>query len=296
MEITTSSDSLAQFQQSRPQLIGLVYRMTGSRQEAEDIVQEVFIKWQQANHAVIKSPQAWLTTIATRLAIDHLKSAQVSRQTYIGPWLPEPFVEEKQTPEAIHELDQSITTALMLLLEKLSPAERASFILHDIFNYGFDEIASIIDKNSVSCRKLASRARTKIVADKVIDKTRTEDYIKVAKAFFEALKLGELTSLVRVLKSDVAFHADGGGKAAAALKVISGAEQVAQFFMQVVAPHLRQQNSQQAKLTQTWFNGAPGFLLWLDDKPVTAFSFSIENGQIESIYALRNPDKLKFFK
>lgn len=295
MGLDEQGDSLVLFQQHQKTLLGLVYRMTGSMQEAEDIVQEVFIRWQQADHAAIDSLRAWLTTVATRLAIDHMKSAQVKRLSYIGPWLPEPFIEEKQTPQSIYELDQSITTALMLVLEKLSPAERASFILHDIFSFSFDEIADIIEKENGSCRKLASRARAKIDGKQVQGETKTQDYLQVTTAFFEAIKSGKIASLVAVLKSEVAFYSDGGGKASAAREILNGVDLVAKFLLNVVGPNLRGEKSDEVALTQTWFNGAPGFLLWLDGLAVTAFSFSVNGGQIESIFALRNPDKLKFF-
>ena len=182
------STVLETFEAHRSKLIGLAYRITGSIAEAEDIAQETFLKWADADHKAIQSPYSWLVTVATRMALDHLKSARVQREAYIGPWLPEPLIADNETPENKHELDESITMALLVLLERLSPGERASFILHDLFHFNFDEVGEILDKTGGSCRKLASRAREKIDKDAVQYNPNKEDHLEIVSAFFGAVK------------------------------------------------------------------------------------------------------------
>lgn len=289
------SSMLETFQAQRSKLVGLAYRITGSIAEAEDIVQETFLKWADADHKTIQSPYAWLMTVATRMSLDHLKSARVQREAYIGPWLPEPFIADHETPESEHELDESITMALLVLLEQLSPGERASFILHDLFHFNFDEVGQILDKTGTSCRKLASRAREKIDKDAVQHNPNKEDHVEIVSAFFGAVKKGDMTELVSLLRENVILHADGGGKAQAAMKILEGLDTVAAFLVNVVSPNLAGADSAAATITHVWFNGAPGFVVWIDAKPVTAYNFEIEDRMIKKIHALRNPDKLKFF-
>jgi len=283
------------FESHRSKLMGLAYRITGSINEAEDIVQETFLKWADTDHEIIRSPTSWLMTVVTRISLDHLKSARVQRESYIGPWLPEPFIADNETPEHEYELDESITMALLILLEKLSPSERASFILHDLFHLNFEEIGEILDRTGTSCRKLASRAREKIGKDAIQHRQNKEDHLEMVSAFFDAVKNGDMTELVLLLRQNVTLHADGGGKAIAALEIIEGAETVATFLLQKVAPNFVAVDSAEAQVTHIWFNGAPGFVLWVDAKPVSAFNFEIGDRKINKIHALRNPDKLTFF-
>lgn len=283
------------FETHRQQLLGLAYRITGSRFEAEDIIQETGIKWMAADHAAIDSPYAWLVTVATRQSLDHLKSARVQRESYIGPWLPEPFIVDTSTPESELELDESITMALLLLLEQLSPQERATFILHDLFHFNFDDIASILNKSGDACRQLASRARRKIDKDLTqpsIDKNAHRDIVN---AFFNAVKQGDMTQLLSLLKTNVTLHADGGGKATAARRILEGQEQIAKFLLQVVSTSFNKADVDLV-VQHTWFNGAPGFVVWHDRQPVSAFNFEMEQGRIRKIHVLRNPDKLALFK
>ena len=284
------------FESHRLKLTGLVYRITGSTFEAEDIVQETFLKWMNADHNIIQSPSSWLTTVATRMALDHLKSAKVKRESYTGPWLPEPYISDNETPENEHELDQSITMALLVLLEQLSPGERASYILHDLFHYNFDEVGKILNKTGVSCRKLASRAREKIDKDVIQYNPSKEEHLEIVSAFFAAVKNGDMSGLMSLLKENVIFHADGGGKAIAAREILEGLDSVATFLINVITPSFSESDSADTAVTHVWFNGAPGVVIWINKKPVTAFNFVIEDRIITKIHALRNPDKLKFFE
>lgn len=290
-----SSTAVDIFETHRSNLIGLAYRITGSRVEAEDIVQETFLKWLRVDHEAIGSEHAWLMKVATRISLDYLKSAKVKRTSYIGPWLPEPFITDEKTPEKDLELDESISMALLVLLEQLSPAERASFILHDLFQYRFDEIGDILERTESACRKLASRARAKIDRKDLEAKHNKHKHLQMLTTFSEAVKNGDMTELVDLLKDDATFHSDGGGKATASHKVLQGSEVIAKFFLKVVRPDWLSAKADKMTLNPTWFNGAPGMIVRQAGKPVTAFNFELEEGAIKSIHALRNPDKLRLF-
>ncbi len=280
------------FESHRAALIGLAYRMTGSRSDAEDIVAEVCIKWLDADHASINSAYAWLTKVTTRMALDYLKSAKVQRESYIGPWLPEPYVEEREIPDNQHQLDQSLSLALMVLLESLTPSERAAYILHDLFNYSFDEIGGILNKQSASCRKLASRARGKIQQEVPETKTTKDDIVETAEAFFSAIRQGEMEGLLSLFRDDVSFHSDSDGKAAAAKMVLYGSSAVARFLMKVLNPVIGRKNNVDIDVESTWFNGLPGYLIIENGKVISAFSFVVENGLISQVFVHRNPEKL----
>ena len=291
-----------EFEEHRSRLTGLAYRIIGSRSEAEDIVHETYLKWFDTNKVEISSPRSWLIKVATRLSLDHLKSARVQRVSYIGPWLPEPFIEDagpyiddNTNPESSYELDESISMALIILLDSLSPGERTSFILHDIFNFSFDEISNILEKTSPTCRKLASRARDKVKKDSPKHVSNIDEYKDITTAFFLAIKKGNLTGLVELLKENVTFHADGGGKAVAALEVLKGRDNVISFIFKTVRPGFVNTDSHISEMKPVWFNGVPGFVIYLDRKLVTAFNFIIEDGVISRIFALRNPEKLRLF-
>lgn len=290
-----SASGLDIFEFHRSELIGLAYRITGSRTEAEDIVQETFLKWMHADQSSIVSVRAWLMKVATRLSLDYLKSAKVKRMSYIGPWLPEPFITDEQTPASELEMDESISMALLVLLEQLSPAERASFILHDLFQYRFDEIGDILERTESSCRKLASRARAKIGRDTLEPTQDKAEHVQMLTTFSDAVKKGDMTELVTLLKDDVTFHSDGGGKVAASRKVLHGSEVIAKFFLKVVRPDWLSKKASEMTISTTWFNGAPGMIVRQAGQPITAFNFELDKGVIKSIHALRNPDKLRLF-
>ncbi|WNO07522.1 RNA polymerase sigma factor SigJ [Teredinibacter sp. KSP-S5-2] len=281
------------YQQNRSRLIGLAYRMTGSSAEAEDIVNEVFIKLSEQDISTIDNIDAWVFRATTNLCLDHLKSAKVTRETYIGPWLPEPFQEEKQNPDRIHELDQSLSIAFMLVLERLSPKERVSYILHDIFHFSFDDIANMVDESASACRKQASRARSKLGKNVIHQELEKHEQKKYAQAFFDAVKHGDTEALTDLLVADAVFYSDSGGKAAASLKVLTGAADIAKFFKYYVAKSFLQAESNR-NYTFTEYNGAVGLIIKEEGKVISGLQFIIEDGKISQIYAHRNPDKLKY--
>lgn len=283
------------FEHHRSRLLGLAYRMTGSRSEAEDIVNEAFLKWLDADEGSIEHPAAWLTRVATRLSLDHLKRARVQREQYIGPWLPEPFIAAREEPANQHELDESLTVALMVLLESLSPAERASFILHDLFSYSFDEVGAILDQPAPTCRKQASRARNKIQKDAPQYLPDRDEFVQMATAFFGAIKKGEMEGLVSLLRENVIFHADSDGKAPAAREVLEGSAAVARFLVRAVSPLFADVEKHSVEIRCIWFNGVPGFVVWDHGAPVSAFNFVFDEGGVSRIYVHRNPEKLRVF-
>lgn len=284
----------AVFQTHQSLLHGLAYRMLGSMVEAQDVVQDTYLRWEKADISQVRSPRAWLTKTCTRIAMDELKSARVQREEYHGPWLPEPYIEEySDQPNQRAQVDDSVSVALMVALEKLSPAERATFLLHDVFAYTFVEIAEILEKSESACRKLASRAREHVRAYRPRFEVKADDHQRLLQSFLSAARTGDMETLKSLLSESVTLHSDGGGKAIAVPKIISGVDLLVTFFTRIAASENKSGNSYRSSIVR--FNGGPGLVLYENDKPVTAFSLKIENGLIETIYALRNPDKLEVF-
>ena len=280
---------------NRPRLMGLVYRITGSSSEAEDIVNETFFRYSQHLNEDIENPAAWMTRVASNLAYDHLKSAKVTRESYIGPWLPEPLIENHETPSGKFEREQNISIALMLLLEKLSPKERVAYILHDLFSFSFKEISEITADTELSCRKSASRARQAITKTHVKQKVDQEKQKHFAKAFFSAVRDGNTEALFNMLTTDTVFISDGGGKAAAAEEILIGPQQIAAFLFERVSAAFKALVENDNALEFAEYNQQLGMLIKANDKIITAFQFDIVDGKITAIYAHRNPEKLKLF-
>ena len=270
------------FEPHRRRLTGLAYRMLGSLADAQDVVQEAWLRWSAADRADVRDAGAYLARTVTRLALDHLRSARARRETYIGPWLPDPVVEE--------EADEDVTLPLMLALERLSPLERAAFLLHDVFGLGFDEVAATIGRDAAACRKLAERARAHVREARPRFKVEKQRGLELAEAFFTASRDGDMKALGAMLAADVSSHADGGGKRPAAMKPILGFAAVMKVH-QSLAPLFREHRS---KLVRVCFvNGLPGFITLEADGELQATALDIEDGKIAAIYVVRNPDKLR---
>ncbi len=279
----TQDDAIASFDSLRPRLIRIAYRMLGSVADAEDIVQDAFIRWHQTDRTVVRNPQAFLTRTVTRLCLDFLDSARVRRESYVGPWLPEPVV------EPAFDKMEDITLPLMMALERLSPLERAAFLLHDVFGTGFDEIAQILGRDSAACRQLASRARAHIRAARPRFAVPKEKGMAIATAFYAASRSGDVQALKSLLSADVVSYTDGGGKAPAALKPIQGQDKVARFFAGIA----RKSGSGASRLLyQGLLNGEPGFVTIEKFGILQTTTLSIEHDRIAAIYIVRNPDKL----
>lgn len=278
------SDAAESFDPLRPRLLRIAYRMLGSVADAEDMVQETFVRWMTADRANVIAPEAYLRRTVTRLCLDQLKSARHKRETYVGPWLPEPVVEEEL------DGDDDVTLPLMLALERLSPLERAAFLLHDVFGVAFDEVARTIEREPAACRQLAARARTHVREARPRFRVERKRGLELAEAFFTASRSGDMTALGAMLAADVTVHADGGGKRSAAMQPIVGLYQVLQTH-KALAARFRKRGS---TLIRTGFiNGLPGFVTREADGELQTTALEVEDGRIAAIYVMRNPDKLR---
>ncbi len=283
-----------EFEAHRQLLEGIAYRMCGVLADAQDIVQETHLRWCATDRASIREPRSWLTTVCSRLALDTMKSARSRREHYVGTWLPDPFVEpDWNDPAAQSQLDESVSVALMVAMEKLSPPERATFLLHDVFGYRFDEVADILERSSASCRKLASRARAALRAERPRNQASPRQHQQLLDAFFEAVHSGELENIKALLQDSVELHADGGGKVSTARTVLRGPDAVATFFVRIWRQRVPSPDS--IRLQPCRFSGGPGVLIHQYGQPVAAISLAVERGAIVRIFAQRNPEKLAVF-
>jgi RNA polymerase sigma-70 factor (ECF subfamily) len=276
------------FERERPRLTGLAYRMLGSRAEAEDVVQDAWLRWDGAAHEAVRSPAAWLTTTVTRLAIDRLRSAKARRESYVGPWLPEPIVVDRAAaaPPIEDGLDD-LSMALLLVLERLSPAERAAFLLHDVFDYDYDDIAAILTRKAAACRQLVSRARRHVRDARPRFEADAESRERLLDAFVSAVNAGDVEGLTAILAEDAVFMSDGGGKANAARNPIRGAGKIVRFLLGIAA---KAPPGFERRLVRV--NGEPGMVNTIDGRPHSVFSLAIAGGRITAIHAVLNPDKL----
>jgi RNA polymerase sigma factor (sigma-70 family) len=278
------SARLADFQHERKRLVRLAYRMLGSFSEAEDVVQDAWIKWEQVEGG-IDSPAAYLTRIVTRLCLDRRKSARSRRETYIGPWLPDPLVGSIDPDEAIAD---DITVTLMLAMERLSPLERAAFLLHDIFDVALSDVAVTLSRDPAAVRQLASRARKHVQAARPRFSVEAAEANRITQAFFVAARDGDTASLASLLAQDVEIHSDGGGKVLAFRNVIRGIDRALRLFA-----GLRRKNAPTAQLLRTAeIDGLPGYIS-VDRGLVQTTALDIRDGKIAAIYIVRNPDKLQ---
>ena len=275
-------DAAAGFNPLRPTLLRVAYHMLGSVSDAEDVVQEAFIRWMKTDRSDVREPEAFLRSTVTRLCLDVLKSARHQRETYIGPWLPDPVVEE--------EVDEDVTLPLMLVLERLSPLERAAFLLHDVFGLEFDEVAAAIQRDAAACRQLAARARVHMREARPrfpVDKRRG---LQLAEAFFTASRNGDIAALGAMLGADVTLQADGGGKRPAAIKPIVGYAAVLKLCTHLATVFAKAGS----KLVRVGFiNGLPGFVTLEGDGELQTTALELVDGKIAAIYITRNPDKLR---
>lgn len=258
--------------------------MLGSVADAEDVVQETFVRWREAGEPALRSARAWFTRTCTRLAVDRVRALQRRREEYVGEWLPEPLLADASDARA--ELDDTLSMALLATVQRLPPKERAAFLLHDVFGYSFAEIGEILDLQSAHCRQLAVRARRHLGGEARHD-ADVATVRRLNDAFFAAVGSGDLERLGTVLAADVVLHSDGGGKVAAARRPIAGAAAVARFFERVFRPARGRIERREA-----WFNGGPGTLVYEEGVLVSAFQLRLVGDRIASIFVQRNPDKL----
>ena len=276
----------------RPLMFSIAYRMVGSVSDAEDLVQEAYLRMQQALAVGtrVDAPKAYLTTVVTRLAIDHLRSARVRRETYPGPWMPEPLVERlDEVPAESAELSESMSIAYLVLLDQLSATERAVLLLHDVFGYGFDEIAPIVDRSEVGCRQSAVRARRRLDPERPQFEHDARRRSQVAKQFLTAFRDGDIDALLHLVSEDAVFVGDGGGKAAALPEPIYGRDRVV-HLLRAFANQNRRLN---LLFEPALVNAQPGAVVRdLDGLVVTVLALDISGGQVQTVRSIVNPDKI----
>jgi len=276
------ADAAASFDPLRPLLTRVAYRMLGSVADAEDVVQDAFLRWLAADRDAVNEPAAFLRRTVTRLCLDQLKSARHTRETYIGPWLPDPLVEEEE--------EDDVTLPLMLALERLSPLERAAFLLHDVFGVGFDEVATTIGRDAAATRQLAARARTHVREARPRYKLEKEQGLEIANAFFAASRSGDMSALGALLAADVGMWSDGGGKRPAAMEPVLGFDIVMKLHRSLAVLFGKYGST----LVHTGtINGLPGFVTREADGELQTTALEIEEGKVTAIYVMRNPDKLR---
>ena len=271
------------FNEHRQLLMSIAYRMLGSLADAEDALQETFLRY-QAGDEELESPKAYLTTIVTRLCIDHLRSARVQRESYVGQWLPEPVA----TTGMDIGMAESLTMAFLVLLENLSPAERAAFLLHDVFDYDYAEIAQMTGKTEANCRQTVHRAKEHITARQQRFDPSREETDRITARFIETTRSGDLSGLIALFSEDAVMTSDGGGKAKAALHPVKGADSIARFVMGV----LRKNEDLNPLHTLTEINSQPAFMTTISGRLASVTILDIRDGLIRNLFIVANPDKL----
>ena len=280
---------LATINQYRGLLFSVAYRMLGSVADAEDMLQETFIRWQEAANDEIRSPRAFLVTVITRLCINQLQSARVRREEYVGEWLPEPLVTGPGSdPLGVLKVDESISMAFLLLLERLTPMERAVFLLREVFEYEYAEIANVLGQSETNCRQILRRAKQHVGDMRRHFDASAREHDDLLKRFIQATRSGDMKGLVELLSSEVVLHTDGGGKAVALAKELRGAGKVAGTIIERM--HTTLPKNLVARLTR--INGKPGVVSYLNGKPFSALTVDFRDGLVQAIYVVTNPEKL----
>jgi len=283
------SNRVAEFERHRRLLFSIAYRMLGSVADAEDILQDAFIRWQRASKTEVKSPKAFLITVVSRLCISHLQSARARREEYVGEWLPEPLATGVENqPSRIVQVDESVAMALLLLLERLTPVERAVYLLQDIFDYTHAEIAKTLDLTEANCRQLLHRAREHVRLARPRFKASEKEHREVLERFQEAAASGNMDNLLALLSLDVVLHSDGGGKAPAFPLPIYGPDKVANAVVKGLRILLSMKPVQ--RILQV--NGEPGIVSYVKGRPQSVFTLQVNDGRIDAIFIVTNPKKL----
>lgn len=279
------------FEAQRRYLGSVAYRLLGSFSDAEDVLQEAWLRWHAADRAAVADPRAYLTSVVTRLCYDLLGSARVRRESYFGEWLPEPLVDDEHSPDRQAELGESVSLALLAVLEQLTPAERAAFVLHDVFAVGFDEIAGTLERSPEATRQLASRARRRVREKARRGPVDPAEHRQAVHAFAAASSGGDLQGLLAVLDPDVVWHSDGGGIVTAGARPVLGADKVARMVAGLAAKWIGPGSGVTTSVALV--NGEPG-LLWSDPEGRVGgvLAFTVSGGRITEVYVVVNPEKL----
>ncbi|MDF3881391.1 RNA polymerase sigma-70 factor [Cupriavidus basilensis] len=281
-------DSAEPFTALKPRLFGIAYRMLGTRSDAEDVVQDAWLRWHEADQAELRSAEAWLVTVTTRLAIDRLRARKSEQEKYIGWWLPEPLVESHEdTPEAAAELASDVSVAFLWVLERLSPDERAAFLLRQAFDLEYGEIASILGRTEAACRQIVHRAGERVREGRPRYDVSPQEHRELLTRFMQAASTGDRTAMKTMLSPDAELISDGGGKVPSFGRILRGAARIAGVFWSLGHAEPGKVRYRLARI-----NGVPGLLRYVDGKIESAQSFTIEAGRITAVYVVRNPDKL----
>ncbi len=268
----------------RPLLFSIAYRMLGRVTEAEDMVQETFLRWHKQEVGEIREPKAWLTTAVTRLCIDQMRSVRRQREEYVGTWLPEPVIGEEEAPSALAD---SLGTAFMMMLEELTPVERAAFLLREAFGHDYAAIAEITGKSEANCRQMVSRAKARLGHAEDPRPTSTEEAERLVKEFLTACETGELKDLMALLTDDAILYSDGGGVVRAAIWPIYGPDKIGRMML-----GLRERSIVGWENRIVTINGSPGVITKRRDGSINVTTFAVEDGRLKAIYMVRNPHKL----
>jgi RNA polymerase sigma-70 factor, ECF subfamily len=275
------------FERHRPLLFSISYRMLGSVMEAEDVVQEAFLRWYGASGREIRTPKSYLSTVVTRLSIDRLRSAKAHREEYVGPWLPEPIATGEGSDVAV-VLDETLSMAFLVLLESLTPVERAVFLLREVFDYDYEEISHLVGKSETNCRQIAHRARGYVAAQRPRFERSSEQQERLTERFVEACSTGDMPALLELLAEDITLWSDGGGRVRAALNPIYGPEKVTRFLLGVLRKTPPTFVSRLARV-----NGQPGIVGYVEGRPASVLTLDTESGRIRAIRIVVNPEKLR---
>jgi RNA polymerase sigma-70 factor (ECF subfamily) len=290
--VTAASDPSATeaFEAERPRLSALAYRMLGTPDDADDVVQDAWLRWQVADRGAIVEPAAWLTTVTTRIAIDRLRSARQRREVYVGPWLPEPVATVDDGPFTSAATAESLTLGFLTVLERLQPVERAVFLLHDVFGYPFAEVATCVERSEPATRQIAHRARERVKAERPRRDADPDRAQELADAFLAAVVLGDLDALRQLLTDDVVHLSDGGPHRRAARRPVVGPDRVARLLV-----NLASRTEPGTRIDAVRVNGERGWYVTVDGRPEMVLVASFRDGQVASILGVRNPDKLARF-
>jgi RNA polymerase sigma-70 factor (ECF subfamily) len=282
------NEPLLTFESHRRRLFGMAYRMLGSRTEAEDILQEAYLRWHGVDADSVRRPESWLVTTVTRLCIDQLRLARTSREAYIGPWLPEPLLGDASPPaDSQAELASSLSVAFLVLLERLAPEERAAFLLHEVFGSDYAEIAQVLGKSTTACRAIVSRARRRVREQKPRVEVSDIAHKALLDRFVQAVTTQDKSALLSLLADEVSWVSDGGGKTKAARKIINGRERVATFVLAVLGRHTKE-----FAFTPMRINNEAGLAIEVDGRVRSVISIRSDGHRILDVFAILNPDKL----
>jgi len=286
--VNSQQDRSKEFERQRPRLFGIAYRMLSSRADAEDVLQDAYLRWHRGASDELRSPEAWLVTAVTRLCIDRLRAVRAERQKYVGPWLPEPLIDESApAADAPAELSSSLSIAFLVVLEQLSPDERAAFLLHEVFESEYGEIAQVLGKSEAACRQIVSRARKRVHEQRPRAQVSDAARRSLLERFARAIQAQDKTALLELIAETATWTSDGGGKTRAALKVIRGRERVVRFVLGVLGRHMHR-----FAFGVTSVNGEPALALRADGNLFSVITVRTDGARILDVYTVLNPNKL----